>query len=328
MKYHLSFSYKKLNTNQIKLRRLDMAVTAGLVKELREMTGAGMMDCKKALSETNGNIDEAVEVLRKKGLGKAAKKSDRLASEGLVTVEVNADFTKATMSEINSETDFVAKNDEFINLTKDTTCHIQAESVESVEDLMKTTINGTVFEEYFNTKVATIGENLVVRRFATVSADGTGVVNGYCHSNGRVAVIVAANCDSAATAEGMRDLLKDVSMHAAAMSPKYLKQDEVPADVLEKEKEIAIELLKKENKPEKIWDNILKGKMAKYKNENSLLGQSFVKDDKKTVSQVLEARAKELGGTVELVEYVRFELGEGLEKKACDFAEEVAAQLS
>jgi elongation factor Ts len=305
-----------------------MAVTAGLVKELREMTGAGMMDCKKALTETDGNIDEAVEVLRKKGLGKAAKKSDRLASEGLVNIEVSEDFKKATISEINSETDFVAKNEDFINLTKDTTCHIQSESVENVEDLMKTTINGTVFEEYFNSKVATIGENLVVRRFATIATEGTGVVNGYCHSNGRVAVIVAANCDSEATANGARDLLKDISMHAAAMSPKYLKQDDVPEEELAKEREIAIEGLKKENKPEKIWDNILNGKMAKYKNENSLLGQNFVKDDKKTVSQAIDALAKELGGKIELVDYIRFELGEGLEKKACDFAEEVAAQLA
>jgi elongation factor Ts len=305
-----------------------MAITAGLVKELREMTGAGMMDCKKALSETDGDIDAAVEVLRKKGLGKAAKKSDRLASEGLVNVEICADFKKATISEVNSETDFVAKNEDFINLTKDTTAHIQSESVENVEDLMKTTINGTSFEEYFNSKIAKIGENLVVRRFATIATEGTGVVNGYCHSNGRVAVIVAANCDSEATAEGMRDMLKDVAMHAAAMSPKYLKQSDVPEEELAKEKEIAIELLKKENKPEKIWDNILKGKMAKYQNENSLVGQSFVKDDKKTVAQALEAKAKELGGTVELVDYIRFELGEGLEKKACDFASEVAAQLA
>jgi elongation factor Ts len=305
-----------------------MAVTAALVKELRELSGAGMMDCKKALTETNGDIDASIELLRKKGLGKAAKKSDRLASEGLVSIEVSEDCKKATISEINSETDFVAKNQDFINLTNKTTSHIMGESVATTEELMKTTIDGTSFEEYFNSNIAKIGENLVVRRFVTVSIEGAGAVNGYCHSNGRVAVIVGAKCDSDATAEGVKDLLKDLSMHAAAMAPKYLSQDDVPEAELEKEKEIAIEGLKKENKPEKIWDNILKGKMAKYKNENSLLGQAFVKDDKKTIAQVVADKAKELGGSVELVDYVRFELGEGLEKKACDFAEEVAAQLS
>lgn len=305
-----------------------MAVTAGLVKELRELTGAGMMDCKSALTETDGNIEEAIELLRKKGLGKAAKKSDRLASEGLITVEISADFKKATITEVNSETDFVAKNNDFINLTKETTCHIQAESISNVEELMKTTINGTVFEEYFSSKIATIGENLVVRRFVTIATEGAGVVNGYCHSNGRVGVVVGASCSSVEVANGAKDLLKDIAMHAAAMSPKYLNPNDVAQEELDKEKAIALELLKQEGKPEKMWENILNGKMAKYKNEKSLLGQSFVKDDKKTVAQVLADKAKELGGTIELVDYVRFELGEGLEKKACDFASEVAAQLA
>lgn len=303
------------------------AITASLVKELRQMTGAGMMDCKKALSETDGNIEEAVEVLRKKGLGKAAKKSDRLASEGLVTVKVSDDYKSATISEINSETDFVAKNEEFIKLTKDATEHIQTSASTNVEELMQTTIDGVSFEEYFNSQIAKIGENLVLRRFTTIKVGERGVVNGYCHSNGRVGVIVSAVCDSDATCLGARELLKNISMHAAAMAPKYLSESDIPQDVIAKEEEIAKEQLKQEGKPEKIWDKIIPGKLAKFKNENTLLGQKFVMDDKKSVGEVIAQKAKELNGTIELVEYIRYELGEGLEKKGCDFAAEVAAQL-
>ena len=304
-----------------------MAITASLVKELREMTGAGMMDCKKALTETDGDIDGAIEVLRKKGLGKAAKKSDRLASEGLVSVKVSDDFKKATISEINSETDFVAKNDNFIDLTKKATAHIQETSVTTVEELLTTTIDETTFEEFLGTQIAKIGENLVVRRFATLSAGENGVVNGYCHSNGRVGVIIAAKCDSETTCEGSRELLKNLSMHIAAMNPRFLNDSQIPKEELEKEEEIAKEQLKKEGKPEKIWDKIIPGKLAKYKNENTLLGQKFVMDDKKSVKQVIDEKSKELGGTIELVEFIRYELGEGLEKKGCDFASEVADQL-
>ncbi len=302
-------------------------ITAAMVKELRELTGAGMMDCKKALVETEGDIDAAIELLRKKGLGKAAKKSDRLASEGLITVVVSDDYKKATISEINSETDFVAKNENFISMTKKATRHMQESDVVTTEELLKTEIDGTPFEEYINIQIATIGENLVVRRFTTLKAGENGVVNGYCHSNGRVGVILAAKCDSEKTCEGARELLKNIAMHAAAMNPQYLSEDQIPAEVLSKEEEIAKEQLKKEGKPEKIWDKILPGKIAKFKSDNTLLGQKFVMDDKKTVQEVIDEKAKELGGKIELVEYVRYELGEGLEKKADDFASEVAAQL-
>ncbi|OQX73276.1 MAG: translation elongation factor Ts [Campylobacteraceae bacterium 4484_4] len=302
-------------------------ITAAMVKELRELSGAGMMDCKKALVETEGDIDAAIELLRKKGLGKAAKKSDRLASEGLITVVISDDYKKATISEINSETDFVAKNENFINMTKKATEHMQESDVVTTEELLKTEIDGTPFEEYINIQIATIGENLVVRRFTTLKAGENGVVNGYCHSNGRVGVILAAKCDSEKTCEGARELLKNIAMHAAAMNPQYLSADQIPADVLAKEEEIAKEQLKKEGKPEKIWDKIIPGKIAKFKSDNTLLGQKFVMDDKKTVQEVIDEKAKELGGEIELVEYVRYELGEGLEKKADDFASEVAAQL-
>lgn len=352
-------------------------ISAKLVKELRESTGAGMMDCKNALVETEGDIDKAVDVLREKGLGKAAKKADRLASEGLVNVTVSDDFKLATVSEINSETDFVAKNEGFINLTKDTTSHIQATGVSEVSELMTTTIDGTKFEEYFGSKIGLIGENLVVRRFVTLKAGENGVVNGYLHSNGRVGVIIAAACSSADVAKKSEDFIRQICMHAAAMKPAFLSYTELDADFIaketvgmraeiEKENEELKRLgkhekkmptyvsmtqlndevmaqakadieaeLKAQNKPEKIWDKIVPGQIDRFIADNTqldqqltLLSQFYVMDDKKTISQVIEEKSKELGGKIELVEYVRFELGEGLEKRGCDFAAEVAEQLA
>jgi len=351
-------------------------ITAALVKELRESTGAGMMDCKKALVDTEGDFEAATTLLREKGLGKAAKKADRLASEGLVSVYVDSSLKIATVSEINAETDFVAKNEGFINLTKDTTAHIQATNVQSTEELMKTTINGTVFEEFFASKVSTIGENLVVRRFATLKAGANGIVNGYIHSNGRVGVLIAASCDSEKTAATSGEFIRNLCMHAAAMKPSFLSYTELDAEFVEKEtigikadiekeneelarlkkplkrmplfvsrvqltddvlanakKEMEAEL-KAQGKPEQIWDKIVPGQLDRFIADNTqldqqytLLSQFYVMDDKKTIAQVIEEKAKELGGTIELVGYVRFELGEGLEKKACDFASEVAEQL-
>ncbi len=302
-------------------------ITASMVKELRELSGAGMMDCKKALVECGGDIDASIDFLRAKGLGKAAKKADRVASEGLISVVVSDDFKKITMSEINSETDFVAKNENFINMTKEATTHIQTSNVNSVEELLESSIDGVKFSEYISTQIAKIGENLVVRRFVTLSAGENGIVNGYCHSNGRVGVIVAAKCDSEKTCEGAKELLKNISMHAAAMKPKFLDESSIDPELIKREEEVAKEQLKEEGKPEKIWDKIIPGKIAKFKNENTLLGQKFVMDDKKSIKQVIDEKAKELNGSIELVEYIRFELGEGIEKKVDDFASEVAAQL-
>jgi elongation factor Ts len=352
-------------------------ISAKLVKELRESTGAGMMDCKKALVETDGDMEKAVDLLREKGLGKAAKKADRLASEGLIQVEVASDCKSATISEINSETDFVAKNDNFIKLTKDTTSHIHSNNVKSVEELMSTTINDSKFEEYFNSQIATIGENLVLRRFATIKADEqNGIVNGYVHSTGRVGVIIAATCENAEVAKKSEEFIRQLCMHAAAMKPSFLSYKELDAEFIEKETvgmkaeiekeneelrrlkkhekkvptyvsmaqltpEVMAQAeadikadLKAQGKPEKIWDKILPGSLARFVADNTqldqrmtLLSQFYVMDDKKTIEQVLEEKAKEFGGKIELVEYVRFELGEGLEKKEEDFAAEVAAQL-
>lgn len=353
-----------------------MAISAQMVKQLREMTGAGMMDCKKALSETDGDIDKAVDVLREKGLGKAAKKADRLASEGLVNVIVSDDNKKATIVEINSETDFVAKNEQFQKLVRDVALHVQNEDINDVETLKTSTINGETFEAYLNAKIATIGENIVVRRVQTIKADTNSVVNGYIHSNGRVGVVLSAKCDSEKTAEAIKELLRNICMHAAAMKPVHICYKELDKEFVEKEtvalkadiekeneelrrlgkhekkiplygsalqltqeviKQAEVDIkaeLKAQNKPEKIWDKIVPGQLARFVADNTqldqqftLLSQFYVMDDKKTIEQVVADEAKKLGGTIELSQYVRYELGEGLEKKEEDFAAEVAAQM-
>lgn len=353
-----------------------MEITAQMVKELRESTGAGMMDCKKALAEANGDMEKAVDILREKGLGQAAKKADRLASEGLVSVEVSSDAKIATITEINSETDFVAKNAQFQALTKDTTLHIQNNSIASVEELSSSEFNGVKFEEYFKSQIATIGENLVVRRFETIKADANGTVAGYVHSNGRVGVLIGAACENSEIAGKLGDFLRNLCMHAAAMKPSVISYKDLDKDFVEKEfialkaelekdneelKRLGKPLhnipqyasrlqlsdevmakakadieaeLKAEGKPEKIWDKIIPGKIERFYADNTvldqrltLLGQFYVMDDKKTIEQVVAEKSQELGGKIEIVKYVRFELGEGLEKKNEDFAAEVAAQI-
>ena len=304
-----------------------MAITAAQVKELRERTGAGMMDCKKALQEAGGDMEKAIEILRKKGIAKAAKKADRVASEGTIAVEVSEDGKCATIVEVNSETDFVAKNENFKALVEKVKGHIAASEVKTVEELYATTIDGVTFEEYMKEEIAKIGENIVVRRFDRICVDGPGAVAGYLHMGGKIGVIVAAACDSEKTCEAIRPLLKDIAMHIAAMNPKYLDEAAIPADVIEKEKEIAAAQLEKEGKPANIIEKIIPGKIKKFVEENTLLGQKFVKDDKKSVQQILEEAAKAVGGTAKIIKFVRYELGEGIEKKQDDFAAEVAAQM-
>lgn len=344
--------------------------TPKLIKELREKSGAGMLDCKKALNECNGNIDESMKYLREAGLAKAAKKSGNVAAEGLITILVSDDASKITMTEVNSQTDFVAKNEQFINLTKEITSHVQTTGVNEQEELLKTEINGTNFEEYLNSKIATIGENLVARKMATISTD-KGVVNGYVHL-GKVGVILAATCDDSAK-EKTSDLLKKVAMHAASMKPTVISYKDLPADFIESENKAIIADIEKENeelvrlgkhlknipefvsrqqltedtiaaaraqmreeliaegKPEKVVDErILPGKIERWIEDNTqldkanaLLSQTYVMDDSKTVEQAIA----ECDASIQIVEYVRFELGEGIEKKEEDFAAEVAAQM-
>ena len=303
-----------------------MAISAKDVKELRELSGAGMLDCKKALEETDGNVDEAVDVLRKKGLGKAAKKMDRLASEGLVGLKISDDNAVGVVCEINSETDFVAKNDGFISMVNEIAGHIFVNDFADVAVLNASNIDSTVFSEYLANKTALIGENLVMRRFTKNVAGSNELVNGYLHVNGRIGVLLKASYEGSDKTKAL-ELLKSISMHAAAMAPKYLTADETTQEALDKETEIAKEELRASGKPENIWDKILVGKMEKFKQENSLLGQAYVMDNKSTIEQVLANASKEMGN-IKILQYTRYELGEGLEKKVDNFADEVAQQLS
>jgi len=302
-----------------------MAITTSTIKELREKSGAGMLDCKKALEQTNGDVEEAIDFLRKKGIGKAAKKTDRLASEGLLGLIINSDNSKASLVEVNSETDFVAKNDGFITLVEDIANHVLDNDFSNTDELNSSTMQGSPFNEFLASKASVIGENIVMRRFEKINVNSGEIVNGYKHVNGRIGVLLSASYDGSDKAKAL-ELLKNIAMHAAAMAPKYLSPDEVTQDILDKETEVAKEELKRSGKPENIWDKILSGKMSKFKQENSLLGQAYVMDNKLTIAKVLEQSSKEIGN-ISITKYVRFELGEGLEKKSEDFADEVAQQL-
>lgn len=287
-------------------------ITAAMVKELREKTGAGMMDCKKALGEVDGDMEGAVEFLRKKGLAAAAKKSGRIAAEGAVVAALK-DNKSGVILEVNSETDFVAKNDDFKNFAQEIAELIIEKNPADVDALMaETTAGGQTVEEYLNSKVATIGEKLSLRRFAKVDGDN---VSTYIHMGGKIGVIVSLE-------GGDEDLSKDICLHIAASNPKYLDESFVDADYVEKEKEIFAAKLAEQGKPEKMIPNIIKGQVAKLLKEVCLVSQPFVKNPDVTIEQLL----KEKGAKI--VSYTRYEMGEGLEKKSENFAEEVAKQLS
>ncbi len=352
-----------------------MAITAAMVKELREKTGAGMMDCKKALVESNGDMEGAVDYLKKKGLSSADKKSDRVAAEGAVVVKVAEDGKKAAMVEVNAETDFVAKNDKFQEFAKKTVEHVFANDFADIDELNASDIDGVKFEEFVKTNIATIGENLVVRRFVSQSADANEIINGYVHMGGKIGVIVTAKAENVDETK-VSEFLKQIAMHIAALKPEILSYTEFDPEFVEKETEGIAKAIEKENeelkrlgkplknvpqfisklqltdevmakveeqikeelkaegKPEKIWDRILPGKIDRFIADNTLLDQQkclldqfYALDDKKSVKEVVEAKAKELGGNIEITSFTRYELGDGIEKKADDFAAEVEAQL-
>lgn len=304
-----------------------MAVTPEMIKELREGTGAGLLDCKKALAESNGDMDGALEWLRKKGLSKVSKVAGKVAAEGTVALEVSSDFKKATLTEVNCQTDFVAKNENFVSFASEMSGYIHTNTVSSAEDLQKAKFGSMSFEERVGEAIQKVGEKVEVRRFDTITVGENGIVNGYIHAGGSIGVIVAAECDSSKTAQALKDTVRNIAMHAAAMNPTYMTEEEIPASVLEKEKEIAIEELKKEGKPAAMYDKIIPGKLKKYAKDNSLVNQPFVMDDKKSVAEALSAAAKEVGGTAKIVGYRRFKVGEGIQKETMSFADEVAAQL-
>ena len=304
-----------------------MAITASMVKELREMTGAGMMDCKKALNETNGNMDEAVEYLRKNGQAKADKKAGRIAAEGLVKAVVKDDKVAAIV-EVNSETDFVAKNEEFqgfvdavVNQVADSdAADMDAFMAEAWAADTTKTVKDALVE-----KVAVIGENLNIRRFEKIVTDGC--VVDYIHGGGRIGVLIEAEAD--VVNDEIKKCLKNVAMQVAAMSPKYTSRAEVSQEYMDHEKEILLAAAKKENpeKPENIIEKMIIGRLNKELKEICLLDQAYVQDSDLTVAKYVEKVAKENNANVTVKRFVRFETGEGIERKQEDFAAEVAAQM-
>ena len=289
-------------------------VTAALVKELREKTGAGMMDCKKVLTETDGDLEKAAELLREKGITKAAKKSGRVAAEGMVEAYISEDEKVGAIVEVNSETDFVAKNEEFRTFVMDVAKQIVKNNPESVETLLAEPAmfeEGKTVNEALIGKIATIGENISIRRFARFETTD-GLIEKYIHGDGKIAVLV--NMTS-----GTKELAKDVCMQIAAARPEFIDRNQVPAERVEKEKEILKIQTMNEGKPEAIAEKIVLGRINKFYQEICLVDQEFVKDPSKKVSDILKDS--------KVLEFARFETGEGIEKKEENFAEEVMKQL-
>ena len=289
-------------------------VTAALVKELRERTGAGMMDCKKVLTETDGDLEKASELLRERGIAKAAKKSGRVAAEGMVEAYISEDGKVGAIVEVNSETDFVAKNQEFRTFVMDIAKQVVKNNPKTVEDLLQEPAifeEGKTVNESLIGKIATIGENISIRRFARFETTD-GLIEKYIHGDGKIAVLV--NMTS-----GNKELAKDVCMQIAAARPEFVSREQVPAERLEKEKEILKAQTMNEGKPEAIAEKIVMGRINKFYEEICLVDQEFVKDPSQKVSNILK--------DAKVLEFARFETGEGIEKKEENFAEEVMKQL-
>ncbi len=343
------------------------------IKRLRETTNAGMMDCKKALKESDGDFDKAIAWLREKGLGAAAKKANKVAAEGVISIKVGDN--KAVIIEVNSQTDFVAQNDVFKKMVKTITEHAYNNNLKNAEEINSSEINGQPFSEYISLQIAKIGENLVVRRAGMITSDDKKfVINGYLHANSRVGVLLGAKCEDEAIVDKVKAELKNIAMHAAAMSPSTLSYRDFDAEFIESETKGRIEKIKKENeelkrlgkplknvpefvsrqqltdeviekakerikaelkaegKPEKIWDRILPGKLARYISDNTLLDQElalldqkYVMDDSMSVGDYFKKVSK---GKAKIIEFIRLEVGEGIEVKEEDFAAEVAKQMA
>lgn len=308
-----------------------MAVTAADVKKLREMTGAGMMDCKKALTETDGDMDKAVEWLRENGLAKAAKKADRIAAEGMVAVDVSADGKAASIVEVNSETDFVAKNEKFQAYVAEVAAQAKTTSAADIDAFMAepwAADTSVTVDEKLKSMIAVIGENMNIRRFKKVETDG--LVVSYIHAGGKIGVLVTADTDS--DSDAVKECLKNCAMQIAALNPKYVSTAEVSEEYKEHEKGILLAQAKNDpknaGKPDNIIEKMILGRLNKELKEVCLLEQEYVKaENKETVAKYVEAVAKAEGCKLALTGFVRFETGEGLEKKEEDFAAEVAAQM-
>ncbi|XXM73547.1 translation elongation factor Ts [Lysinibacillus sphaericus] len=291
-----------------------MAITAQMVKELREKTGAGMMDCKKALTETDGDMDKAIDFLREKGIAKAAKKADRIAAEG--TTFITSEGNTAIILEVNAETDFVAKNENFQNLVSELAEHLLAEKPASVEEAMDQKMkNGSTVTEFINTAIAKIGEKITLRRFEIRTKGDDAAFGEYLHMGGRIGVL--------SVVEGTTDanVAKDVAMHAAALNPKYVSRDQVSAEEVEREREVLKQQALNEGKPENIVEKMVEGRLGKYFEDICILDQAFVKNPDQKVRQYLESNK------AALTDFIRYEVGEGLEKRQDNFAEEVMSQV-
>lgn len=302
-----------------------MAITASMVKDLRERTGAGMMDCKNVLTETDGDMERAIELLREKGLAKAAKKAGRVAAQGLVQIKMTQDGKKAAVIEVNSETDFVAKNEEFITFVNDLAelaLHTDAADIEAFT-AQKLSDEGTV-QEVLNNKIAKIGENMNVRRFERLEKPG--VVNvGYIHGGGKIGVVV--QLETNADVADVTVCGKDVAMQVASMNPKFLDETSIDPAYLESEKKILIQQALNEGKAADIVEKMVAGRLKKELKETCLVEQKFVKDNEVTVAQYVKNCAKELGKDIKVAGFVRYEVGEGIEVAKEDFAAEVAKQM-
>ncbi|GEL75848.1 translation elongation factor Ts [Tenuibacillus multivorans] len=293
-----------------------MAITAQMVKELREKTGAGMMDCKKALQETDGDLDQAVDFLREKGMAKAAKKADRIAAEG--SAHIVTEGNKAVIIEVNSETDFVAKNDQFKTLLNEIATHLLNQNPASLEEAMGQKLHGEgdTLETYINEAIAKIGEKISLRRFEIVEKSDQDAFGAYLHMGGRIGVLTLL--------EGTTDevVAKDVAMHIAAVNPRYVSRDEVPEEEVNKERDVLKQQALNEGKPENIVEKMVEGRLRKFFEEICLVDQEFVKDPDQKVKQYVESK----GATVK--SFVRYEVGEGMEKRDDNFVDEVMNQVN
>lgn len=306
-------------------------ITAVIVKELRERTGAGMMDCKKALAETNGDLEKAIEFLREKGLSAAAKKSGRVAAEGLVNAFISTDKKVGVLVEVNCETDFVTKNLDFQKLVKDVAEAVSSKAPADINALANIQLpNGKTVTETVTGLVSTIGENMAVRRFSRFEVKGTGLIESYIHMGGKIGVLIECTVSKAdtLTRPEFLALVKDLAMQVAAAKPEYVKREEVPTAVLDSEKAIYKAQAINEGKPEAIAEKIMVGRLEKFYKEVCLNEQLFIKDNETTVTRLLQQMNSQLGGeTIVITRFSRFEKGEGIEKRKDDFASEVMSQI-
>ena len=310
-----------------------MAITAAMVKELREMTGVGMMDCKKALTETDGDMEKAVEMLREKGLAASAKKAGRIASEGMVEIHLSEDNKSGAIVEVNSETDFVAKNQVFRDYVAAVAKQASETSAKDMdaffEEKWAVDPQYTV-KEALSQQVAVIGENLNIRRFEKYEKAQAGKLVSYVHGGGRIGVLIELACEK--ECDELVELGKNVAMQIAALKPQFITEKDVPADFIEKETEILTAQAKNDpknaNKPDNIIAKMIEGRLKKELKEFCLVDQPYVKDGDLTVQKYIDSVAKEIGADIQIVRYVRFETGEGLEKKEENFAEEVAKAMN